>query len=301
MPLWTTRTRLGATAPFDFNQSLRFVERFSPTEGEQAVTPQALTKAVSIGGRAALFHLEAAGSAEAPAVDCALFAEQPLTAAEVGAVQDRAAFYLSLADDLGPFYRVGCADPGMAPIIERLYGLHQVKFLTPFENACWAVLAQRNRIAVARGLKRALVAEFGREIRHEGVTYAAFPEAADLADRPAEALAPIVGTERRAEYLLNVARAFAEVDEQWLRAAPYDDVAAWLRGVKGLGPWSAAFILTRGLGRMERLPAAEGEIVAAATRAYGGGRPLAPSEVDAIAERYGAARGYWAYYLRSGA
>jgi len=301
MPLWTNRTRLNATAPFDFDQSLRFVEMFSPMAGEQSLTGRALTKAVSIGGRAVVFRLEAAGSVDEPAVDCALFADAPLAPAEIASAHDRAAFYLSLADDLRPFYRVGCADPAMAPIIQRLYGLHQVKFPTPFEIACWAILTQRNRIAAARGLKRALVARFGRALTVGGSAYAAFPEATDLADGPADDLTPIVGTERRAQYIRSVARAFAEVDEQWLRTGPYGDVEAWLRGVKGLGPWSAAFILVRGLGRMERLPVVEGELLAAANRAYGAGRSLAAAEVDAIAARYGADRGYWAYYLRSGA
>ena len=55
-------------------------------------------------------------------------------------IANRLRFFLSLNDDLQPFYRIGLADPPFASVIECLYGLHQPKFLTPFELACWAIL-----------------------------------------------------------------------------------------------------------------------------------------------------------------
>ena len=43
-----------------------------------------------------------------------------------------------------------------------------------------------------------------------------------------------------------VHEAFSVADEPWLRSAPYDQAAAWLRAIDGIGPWSAAFVLLRG-------------------------------------------------------
>ncbi len=56
---------------------------------------------------------------------------------------DRLGFYLSLQDDLRPFYAIADADPDFAPVARGLYGFQQVKFLTPFEHLCWAILTQR--------------------------------------------------------------------------------------------------------------------------------------------------------------
>lgn len=53
---------------------------------------------------------------------------------------DRGQFFLSVDDDLAPFYTIGREDPHVLPIQKRLRGSHQVKFLTPFKNACWADL-----------------------------------------------------------------------------------------------------------------------------------------------------------------
>lgn len=62
-----------------------------------------------------------------------------------------------------------------------------------------------------------------------------------------------------------------------------------------VGTWGAAFVLLRGLGRMERVPA-EQNLVAAASRVYG--RDLDQDEVERIGAQYGRWQGYWAHYLR---
>jgi DNA-3-methyladenine glycosylase II len=88
------------------------------------------------------------------------------------------------------------------------------------------------------------------------------------------------------------------VDERWLRAGDYDAVEAWLRAIPGIGAWSAAFVLIRGLGRMERIAPNE-PLLKAAAHAYG--EPITPARFQELAARYGETAGYWAFYLRTGA
>jgi len=107
----------------------------------------------------------------------------------------------------------------------------------------------------------------------------------------------VIGNARRTEYLRAAAWAFGDVDDGWLRSAPYDEVEAWLRGITGIGAWSASFILLRGLGRMERVPVGERRLLEAARRIYG--RDLSEEGLHRIAEGYGAWQGYWAHYLRA--
>jgi DNA-3-methyladenine glycosylase II len=173
-----------------------------------------------------------------------------------------------------------------------------VKFLTPFECACWAILSQRNTMPIARRLKQALLERFGTALEVDGVRYAAFPDAARLADADPADLLAIVHNLRRDEYLAAVARAFSVADEAWLRGAPYDQAEAWLRSIDGIGPWSAAFVLLRGLGRVERLPIGEKRLAMAAGRLYNGGPPLDDAGLRRVARRYGPWQGYWAHYLR---
>jgi DNA-3-methyladenine glycosylase II len=298
MTLHTTTGHLTPTPPFDFAKSLEFLGGFRPTAGEQSLAERALAKAVLIDEQTIVFRVTSSGDIETPQLDYTLFSDQPIGAAIARAAADRLAFFLSLDDDLRSFYAIGRDDAAFAPIVERLYGYHQVKFLTPFENACWAILSQRNTMPIARKLKQALVERFGTGLEVEGVRYEAFPDAARLAEaNPADLLA-IVHNLRRDEYLAAVARAFCTADEAWLRAAPYDEVEAWLRAIDGIGPWSASFVLLRGLGRTEQLPVGEKRLAEAAGRLYNAGPPLKEVALRRIAERYGAWQGYWAHYVR---
>jgi DNA-3-methyladenine glycosylase II len=288
---------LRPTPPFDFGHALRFLGGFTPTRGEQTLAPALMTKALVLAGQALIFQVQSSGQTERPRLEYRLWSERPLAPAVAEAAADRIAFFLSAADDLGPFYALGRDDPAFAPLVEQLYGYHQVKFLTPFENACWAVLTQRTPMAAAQTMKQALVERFGSTLELEEARYGAFPEAERVAAGAAE-LPALLGHPQKARYLAAVAQAFAGADEGWLRGAPYAEAEAWLRGIDGIGPWSAAFVLLRGLGRMEQIPLGESALSQAAARRYAGGRTLSPAQLQRIAEPYGPWRGYWAHYLR---
>jgi DNA-3-methyladenine glycosylase II len=146
----TVACRLTPAAPFDFAQTLRFAEAFTPARGEQRVTQVALAKAIMIQGRPIGFHGASLGQVDAPALAYTLYGAGPFTPDLIAACENRLRFYLSLDDDLHPFYQIAQDDAAMAPIIARRHGLHQMKFPTPFENAAWAILTQRTPIAAAR-------------------------------------------------------------------------------------------------------------------------------------------------------
>lgn len=300
MRLHATTGGFTPTPPFDFAKSLAFLGLFAPCRGEQALAERALTKAVSVGGQTIVFTVEATGTTEEPRLACTLFSAEPLAEAAEGAARDRIASYLSLADDLRPFYAIAEGDTLFAPIVARLYGYHQVRFPTPFENACWAILARRTPMPVARKMKEALVERFGGRLAVDGVEHRAFPEPARLAAVAPDELATVIGNGRKAGYLHAAATAFDTVDEAFLRTAGYDEVEAWLRRIPGIGAWSAAFVLLRGLGRTERVVVAnEARLLEAVSGVYGQGRPLTPAAASRIAARYGPWQGYWAHYLRA--
>ncbi len=289
---------IAATPPFDFAHTLAFLSDFPATAGEQEIDTQTLTKAVLIDDVPIAFTVRASGTSEEPGLAYTLHADTPLDPAHIGAARDRIGFFLGLTDDLRPFYAIGATDPAFAPVQAQLYGYHQAKFLTPFENACWAILTQRNPLPQARRAKEALIARHGGGVTVDGRRYDAFPEATRLAAVTPDELAAIGGNARRGAYLHAAASAFATVDEGWLRAGPIAEVEGWLRAIKGIGAWSAAFILIRGLGRTEVLPVGEERLGAIISRRYLGGAPATDEAIARCAAPYGPWGGYWAHYLR---
>ncbi|HEY5002148.1 MAG TPA: hypothetical protein VII61_03285 [Ktedonobacteraceae bacterium] len=284
-------------APFDFAKTLAFLGDFTPTAGEQVLAPDSVTKAVTLHGRAIAFNVRDAGTLDDPRIAYTLYSEHPLSEPEQDAIIDRIRFFLSLDDDLQPFYAIGRTDPAFAPVIEHLYGLHQPKFLTPFEIACWAILAQRNPIAIAHRTKMALVQRWGTTIMLPEGTQRAFPDVKQLAAVSPDELAQVVRNPRKVEYLMAVIEFFSSVDEQFLRTGNYDEVAMQIRAIRGFGAWSSHFLLVRGLGRMEHVSSIDQEISKAATRIYN--QALTASAMQQILDRYGNTQGYWAFYARN--
>ena len=139
--LHTTTLELHPTAPFDFAKSVAFLGEFSPAAGEQNLDRMQITKATRLDGVTVVFRVRATGTTEAPRLAVELFSQNPLPADLITKLSQRVGFFLSIEDDLAPFYAIGRADPAFVPILDQLYGYHQVKFLTPYENAAWAIMS----------------------------------------------------------------------------------------------------------------------------------------------------------------
>ena len=298
--MYTESGTLIPTPPFNFDKSLNFLGVFMPTKQEQTISSHTLSKAISIDGQTIVFQLISIGTTENPQLEYTLFSTQPITEETQNAVVERMTFFLSLEDDLQPFYRIGQEDVDFSPIIELLYGYHQVKFLTPFENACWAVLTQRNPMKIAQKTKQVLIEKYGNHLDVNENVYWAFPEPIQIVVADESELLKVIRNDQRTEYLIATARAFSEVNEEFLKIAPDEEVEAWLRNIKGIGEWSATFIMVRGLGRMERIPLTETRLLEAASKVYRHGEELSRDDLKCLAERYGSWQGYWAHYLRVG-
>ena len=228
-------------------------------------------------------------------MDYRLYSAQPLLKDVIEATRKRISFFLSLDDDLAPFYEIANTDKYFAPIVRRLYGLHHVKFPSLAEAACWAILTQRQAIPVARQIKRRLVERYGSHLTVNGVDYWAFPELAQLARLSEQELTDVIKDQRRAGYLHGLVKALGEVDEEWLRTAPYEEAEQWLRTIKGVGEWSAGLILLRALGRMERMAMDLKPFLKIMPEVYG------PNvNMKELAAYYGNWFGYWGYYMRVG-
>lgn len=303
MKLYSTHGTFHPIAPFDYDKSLDFISEFTPMSGEQTLAPRSLTKTLSLNGSAIVFQINLTGTVEQPALDYTLYSAHKLDAATEQLALERIRFFLSLDEDLKPFYALAESDEKFAPVVKRLYGLHHVKFLTPFENAAWAILTQRQPIRVAHLVKTALIQKYGSCLDVNGQEFCAFPEPVQLALLTAEALNEIVRNDRKTTYLRAVIDAFLQVDDSFLYHAPTKELRTWLLNIKGIGDWSADFILLRGLGRMEGMRMSEYSIRGdpfgkAIAKVYNDGKPLSNPERERLGTHYQDWQGYWAYYLR---
>jgi DNA-3-methyladenine glycosylase II len=295
--MYSVKGGLQPTPPFDFAKSLDFLRMF-PLMREDQVQGSGLTNAIIINHQTLAFEVRSTGTIRQPRLKYTLYSENPVSVRLQRAVEDRLGFFLSIEDRLKMFYKIACGDDCFRPVVERFYGLHQVKFLTPFESACWAVLSQRTVMSEARRARNAFLKRFGSMIRVENHEYWAFPEPSRIADTSRDDILEVTHNRRKAEYLAEVAKAFNSIDEKFLRTGNYAKVEAWLEGIKGIGEWSARLVLLRGLGRMDEL-GVEKRLLSAFSQVYGKTGPVGRESFDEVATRYGGLKGYWAYYLRA--
>lgn len=272
--------------PFAFDQTLAFIRRFPPCLHQVVVADDRVTAAFALGGRAWPVTVRAGLTAEVP--DAAPADVQR-------ALVRRAAELVSAADDLAPFYAAAAGDRAFAPIVRALHGLHHVRFLGLEEIAVYCVLMQRTPLARAVELERRFLDRFGIAVRVADRTLRAMPELAALARIDPADIAAALRHPSKAERIATVVRGVAALGERFLRTAPYAAARDALLAIPGIGTFSAAAILLRGLGRMDELPSfAMFEREARAV--YG-----SAWDPSAVARRYGAYIGYWSFYLKAGA
>src|SRR5438445_7045893 len=115
--------------------------------GEQQFEKRTVTKAIMVEGQTVVFRVSEAreeGAAKGKSkLLYELFSKEPLTSSVEDSVARRIEFFLSLDDDVKPFYAIAKRDDSkFFPLVESSWGLHQVKFLTLLEISCWAILSQ---------------------------------------------------------------------------------------------------------------------------------------------------------------
>lgn len=294
---YSERGLIRPVEPFDFAKSLDFLEGFESTEGEQIIDNDTLTKAFSFRGKAVVVRIRSTGEIESPGLEYSLISDHAIDDHTKKTAIDRITFFLSLNDDLKPFYKTGTKDQQFKPVIEQLYGYHQVKFPTPFEGTCWAILTQRNAMPIAKRMKAKLVESYGTSLVIDGITYRTFPEPTKLIEASEDNLMVVIKNSRRTKYLISAAEAFSGVEEEFLRTGKYEDIAAWLDSISGIGSWSVSFVMLRSLGRMERLNLDDRWLGVAASKVYG--QDLSLKDIREIADKYGQWQGYWAHYIRA--
>jgi DNA-3-methyladenine glycosylase II len=296
MKLQTVEGKLYPKDPFDFSKSLNFIDMFLPSENEYKIEDLSLIKAIHLDGQTVAFKLESVGTVEKPVLNYEFYGYEVDNKLKTDLV-DRINFFLSLGDDLKPFYHYAVNDELFKHVVNEFYGLHQVKFLTPFEAAGWAVLSQRIPMKVANKMKENLTKSVGNKINLDGQDYWAFPSPDQIMNLDLDHIISIVKNKRKSAYLINVAEAFGNVDEEFLRNGTLDEVKSWLLDIKGIGEWSAHLELIRGLGRMED-SLNDRMLGRCVEKIYGS--ETKPEDIKKISEGYKDFVGYWEYYLRTG-
>lgn len=166
--------------------------------------------------------------------------------------------WFDLGADLKPFYEMAKTDPLLKQAVVSFYGLRNMGIPDLYEAICWGILGQQINLGFAYTLKRRFVEAFGRSIEREGRTYWLFPTAEDIAAlTPEELSAAGMTTVKKCEYLVDTARLIASGDltkQELLDTADVKHAEKRLTQIRGIGPWTAHYVLMRCLRMPDAFP-----------------------------------------------
>ncbi|HLW72070.1 MAG TPA: hypothetical protein VKS22_15770 [Candidatus Binataceae bacterium] len=182
------------------------------------------------------------------------------------------------------------------PVIERLarkhYGFRPVLHPELIVALIRCISAQQVNLRWAATTRRRLAERYGRPHEIAGnVVYSL--DAQVLANAEVADVRALQFTTRKAEYIVNTARAIAagELDLERLSALPDDEVLARIVAIRGLGVWTAEWILARTLGR-PRISACDLGVRKALGKAYFGGPIASSDQVRQATAHWGGATGF---------
>ena len=165
---------------------------------------------------------------------------------------------LGLRTDMEEFYSLAYRDAVLGPLAQRFRGMKPPRFATVFESVLTAIASQQVTRSLSVLLLNRLAVSYGAVV-YEGESAAAyaFPRAEDLATMgPADLRrARFQPAERPRDDRIGSRSIIAKgLDLEGLAVLPDTEAIECLCGLRGVGRWSAEYVLLRGLGRTHVFP-----------------------------------------------
>ncbi|MFC5530197.1 DNA-3-methyladenine glycosylase family protein [Cohnella yongneupensis] len=230
---------------FDYDKNIAYLSR-SPNECMHAIVDGTLYKRIPDGVSYPLIAISGCGNEPIRVRLCdpsALLDDQ-----QAQAITHYVREWFDLDTDLAPFYAMAQEDDLLRDVVSRFSGLRILGIPDLFEAMCWGILGQQINLPFAYTLKRRFVEHFGDFIEHDGLRHWKFPDPAVVAKLTIEQLTPLQITGRKSEYLIGVARLIADgviSKAQLLAATDVREAERMLVGIRGIGPWTANYVLMR--------------------------------------------------------
>jgi DNA-3-methyladenine glycosylase II len=286
--------------PFNLDLTLQRFRLFG-VDAAHAYVDGVYQRVIDVAGRLWVYALHSEGAADDSVIQVQIRGGRA-QGRQRTAVEAEIQRSLSLDIDLEPFYRWAEADPILAQLIVRCYGMRPLRAPTLFEALVTAISAQQVNLTFATTTRSRLITRFGRSVSIDGRIFYGFPTPQSLADASVQELRNMQFSWRKAEYIVNLAQRVA-VGQLRLEEFPQlsnEDVIERITQVKGLGRWTADWLLARGLGRGDVIAAGDLGVRKAVGKFYFGGQTPSIDDVRTFAARWGTFQGLAVHYLLTG-
>ncbi len=163
---------------------------------------------------------------------------------------------LGFGIDLGNFFQIAADDSALAPLVQRFSGFKPPRFPTLFEALVNGIACQQVTLTLGILLLNRLAENFGPSMMGGAGRAHAFPQPENLAGQDPANLRKLGFSRQKAQAIIELADAVAggRLDLGSLDALKDDELVECLCRLRGIGRWTAEYVLLRGLGRLHVFP-----------------------------------------------
>jgi DNA-3-methyladenine glycosylase II len=185
------------------------------------------------------------------------------------AAQAIAARMLGLASDPVGFEALVAPRADNTRIVGARSGMRIPLTADVWDAVCWAVIGQQINLTFAAALRRAMIERAG--VRHAESGLYAHPDPARVAALEMEDLTALRFSRSKASYLIGVARLVTDgaLSLDALAQGSSGEAETALVAVRGIGTWTARYILLRGFGFPDMAPIGDSGLATALQRLHG--------------------------------
>ncbi|MEJ8546324.1 DNA-3-methyladenine glycosylase 2 [Brevibacillus borstelensis] len=285
-------------APYSFERLLRRLETHPDPQMKIQAEQKSLQRVFRVNNRPVLTSIRFAGEVDQPYLSWETNAA--LGAAEAERLEKNIRHMFSADVDLAPLYALMHANDKLAPLAERFRGLRFLLDDDLFSSMVRTIIGQQINLAFAATLTERLLEFAGESVRDaDGHVFYAFPAIDRVAAMEPEALRPLQFSQRKAEYIIDLARAVADgrVDLEGLWRLSDEEIMAALTPLRGFGKWTVECMMMFGMGRPDLLPVADIGLKNGMQLVYQMDERPSESEMKRIGESWAPWRSYVSLYV----
>ena len=206
---------------------------------------------------------------------------------DLGYASVKIAKILGFEADLEGFYKSVETDCPIAKITQTFHGLRPSLSDTMFEALVIAIIGQQISASVARIIRDLIVDTFGDEVSAFSKTLKSFPRPEAILSASHEQLRAAKLSSRKVQYLQGIALMFSEGiinEDKFLLMDDEPAIEHLIKG-RGIGRWTAQWILIRALGRQDICPAGDLVLKKTISELYNIRTPLSDLDCEIFMKR----------------
>nr|WP_202890578.1 DNA-3-methyladenine glycosylase [Brevibacillus brevis] len=277
---------------------LRRLETHPDTQIRVNKEKNSLQRVFRIGLRPVLVHMQFMGSLEEPALRYETHAILSTSDQQLLEKMIRRTFSADL--ELSVIYEQMREESELAILTERFRGLRPMLDADLFQCMVKTIIGQQINLTFAANLTERLVTLAGDPVENQnGEGIIAFPTPDSVARLTVEDLRSLQFSQRKAEYIIDFARAIVNetVDLERLWTMKDEEIITYLTSLRGIGRWTVECLLMFGMGRPDLLPAADIGLRNGIVHLYGMKTKPNENDIRKLGEKWAPWRSIYCLYV----